>query len=116
MADPPDRPAASQAGTVDWEQVQDSPDFARLRHALRSFVFPVTIAFLVWYFTYVLCAAFARDFMNIQVFGNITVGLVFGVLQFVSTFLIALYYARYADRKFDPLADELRGQIEGDAA
>ena len=116
MADPPVSPAVSQAGTVDWEQVQDSPDFAKLRHALRSFVFPVTIAFLVWYFTYVLCAAFARDFMNIQVIGHITVGLVFGVLQFVSTFLIALYYARYADRKFDPLADELRGQIEGDAA
>ena len=82
---------------------------------MRSFVFPTTVAFLVWYFTYVLCAAFARDFMNIQVFGNITVGLLFGVLQFVSTFLIALFYARHADSKFDPLADELRGQIEGDA-
>ena len=116
MADPPPSPAVSHAGTVDWEQVQDSPDFAKLRHALRSFVFPVTIAFLVWYFSYVLCAAFARDFMNIQVIGHITVGLVFGVLQFFSTFLLALYYARYADRKFDPLADELRGQIEGDAA
>ena len=39
--------------------------------------------------------------------------LIFGVLQFVSTFLIAWLYARYADRKFDPLADELRDQIEG---
>jgi len=76
----------------------------------------VTIAFLIWYFTYVLCAAFARDFMNIQVIGHITVGLLFGVLQFVSTILIALFYARHADRKFDPLADQLRGKIEGDAA
>ena len=42
---------------------------------LRSFVFPTTVGFLVWYFTYVLCAAFARDFMDIKVFGNITVGL-----------------------------------------
>ena len=44
--------------------------------------------------------------MNIQVFGHITVGLIFGVLQFISTFLIALWYARYANSKFDPLADD----------
>jgi uncharacterized membrane protein (DUF485 family) len=113
MADPPAAPVAALDSAVEWETVQDSPEFAKLRHALRSFVFPVTIAFLVWYFTYVLCAAFARDFMNIQVFGHITVGLLFGVLQFISTFLIALWYAKYADKKFDPLADKLRGQIEG---
>jgi len=113
MADPPI--AQDTTSAVDWETVQASPDFAKLRHALRSFVFPVTIAFLIWYFTYVLCAAFARDFMNIQVFGHITVGLIFGVLQFVSTFLIALWYARYANNKVDPLADELRGQLEGAA-
>ena len=115
MADPPAAPADSLASSVEWETLQDSPEFGRLRHALRSFVFPVTIGFLVWYFSYVLCAAFARDFMNIQVFGHITVGLIFGVLQFVSTFLIALWYARYANNKVDPLADELRGQIEGAA-
>ena len=113
MADPPAAPVAALDSAVEWETVQDSPEFAKLRHVLRSFVFPVTIAFLVWYFSYVLCAAFARDFMNIQVFGHITVGLLFGVLQFISTFLIALWYAKYADKKFDPLADKLRGQIEG---
>jgi uncharacterized membrane protein (DUF485 family) len=36
-------------------------------------------------------------------------------LQFVSTFAIAIAYARYANRRFDPLADELRGQIESSA-
>ena len=113
MADPPAAPATTLASTVEWETIQDSPEFGRLRHALRSFVFPVTIAFLVWYFSYVLCAAFARDFMNTQVVGHITIGLIFGVLQFISTFLIALLYARYANSKIDPLADDLRGQIEG---
>jgi uncharacterized membrane protein (DUF485 family) len=120
MADPPSVPPEAMAGSSpvvtsadEWEAAQDSPEFGRLRHALRSFVFPTTIAFLVWYFAYVLCAAFARDFMNIQVFGNVTVGLLFGVLQFVSTFLIALFYARHADSRIDPLADRLRGEIEG---
>lgn len=114
MAEPP-ATAEVAASTVNWEQVQDSPEFAKLRHALRSFVFPVTIAFLVWYFTYVLCAAFARDFMNIKVFGVFTVGLLFGLLQFVTTFLIALFYARHMNSKFDAQADRLRDEIEGTA-
>lgn len=113
MAEPRTTAAESAAPAVNWEAVQDSPAFARLRHALRSFVFPVTIAFLVWYFLYVLCAAFARDFMNIKVFGNINVGLLFGILQFVTTFLIALFYARHMNSKFDPEADKLRDEIEG---
>ena len=113
MAEPPPTTAVSSASTVNWEAVQDSPDFRKLRHALRSFVFPVTVAFLVWYFSYVLCAAFARDFMDTKVFGNINIGLLFGLLQFVTTFLIALLYARHMNSKFDPEADQLRDEIEG---
>jgi uncharacterized membrane protein (DUF485 family) len=41
------------------------------------------------------------------------VGLVFGLLQFVSTFLITFLYVRFADRRLDPLAAELRTEIEG---
>jgi uncharacterized membrane protein (DUF485 family) len=113
MAEPPVTAAPTTAETVDWQEVQDSPAFTHLRHALRSFIFPVTIAFLVWYFTYVLCAAFARDFMNIKVIGEFNIGLIFGLLQFVTTFLIALFYARHMNSKFDPEADKLRDEIEG---
>ncbi|WP_395725372.1 DUF485 domain-containing protein [Nakamurella sp.] len=112
MAEPPST-AQTSAETVNWEELQDSPAFAHLRQALRSFIFPVTVAFLVWYFTYVLCAAFARDFMNIKVFGEFNIGLIFGLLQFVTTFLIALFYARHMNSKFDPEADKLRDEIEG---
>ena len=113
MAEPPSTAQQSPAETVNWEQVQDSPAFTHLRHALRSFIFPVTVAFLVWYFLYVLCAAFARDFMNIKVIGEFNTGLIFGLLQFVTTFLIALFYARHMNRTFDPEADKLRDEIEG---
>jgi len=46
--------------------------------------------------------------MAIKVFGNVNVALVFGLLQFVSTFGIALAYGRFANRRLDPLAQELR--------
>lgn len=110
MAEPPSHAAAITA--AEWETVQAGPEFGRLRRAVRSFIFPTTVAFLTWYLLYVLMAAFARPIMNTQVFGNITLGLVFGLLQFVTTFGIAVLYARYANRKMDPLADELRDDIE----
>ena len=43
---------------------------------------------------------------------NITVGLIFGLLQFVSTFAITIWYVRYADRRLDPLATQLREELE----
>jgi len=52
--------------------------------------------------------------MSTKVAGNITIGLIFGLLQFVSTFAITIAYVRWADRQFDPAAEALREQIEGD--
>jgi len=96
-------------------EVQQSPDFARLRHTLRSFVFPMTVAFFLWYALYVLLSAYARGFMSVKLVGNINVALLFGLLQFVSTFLIAWYYSKYAAERIDPLADQVRDELEAAA-
>jgi uncharacterized membrane protein (DUF485 family) len=97
----------------DWEAVQSSPEFQDLRHRLRSFIFPVTGLFLTWYLLYVLCATYAPAFMSAKLWGNITVGLVFGLLQFVSTFAITWWYMRFTARRFDPLSEQLREELEG---
>ena len=96
-----------------YAEVAQSEDFGRLRKTFRGFVFPVTVAFFLWYALYVFLSAYARDFMGTKIVGNINVGLVFGLLQFVSTFVIAWWDARWASRKLDPLADEIRHRIEG---
>jgi uncharacterized membrane protein (DUF485 family) len=95
-----------------YRDVQLSPDFTELRRRFRRFVFPMTALFLAWYFLYVLLAAYAHDFMATKVFGNITVGLLFGLGQFASTFIITMVYARWADRQLDPVGERLRNQIE----
>lgn len=87
--------------------VQNSEEFADLRRRFRKFVFPMTALFMAWYFLYVFLAVFATDFMSTKVIGNINVGLIFGLLQFVSTFAITMLYARWADRDFDPRAEAL---------
>lgn len=75
-------------------------------------MFPVAIAFLVWYFAYVLLAAYAKDFMATPVFGNVNIGLLLGLGQFVSTFALTMWYVRYANRNLDPLAAEIRADLE----
>ena len=99
-----------------YVEVANSEEFAGLRKALRGFVFPMTAAFFLWYALYVLLSAYARDFMGTKVIGNINIALIFGLLQFVSTFLIAWLYSRYASRKLDPPAERLKRRVEDGAA
>lgn len=106
---------SSPAEVRDWEAVQAEPEFQELRRRLRSFVFPVTGLFLAWYLLYVLLANYASGFMSIKVLGNINIGLIFGLLQFVTTFAITAWYVRYANDRLDPLAGKLRSEL-GDRA
>ena len=99
-------------GTV-YEQVQATEEFADLRSRLRRFIFPMSAVFLIWYLAYVLLASYAREFMATKVVGNINIGLIIGLLQFASTFLITTLYVRYANKHIDPAAEKLRERIEG---
>ena len=109
MSDPND---ISEERAARYLEVQNSQEFAALRKKFRGFVFPMTGAFLAWYFLYVVLATYATDFMSQKLFGNITVGLVLGLLQFVTTFAITMYYARWADRELDPAAEKLAEHME----
>ena len=104
--------SAAPPDPTSYVAVQASPEFIELRKTLRGFVFPMTLAFFVWYALYVLLSAYARSFMGIKLLGNINVALVFGLLQFVTTFLIAWLYARFAGRKLDSVADAIKARLE----
>jgi uncharacterized membrane protein (DUF485 family) len=90
-----------------YDELHASPEFTELRRRYRSFAFPATVAFLVWYLLYVVLSNWGGDFMSHRLFGNINVALVFGLLQFVTTFLLAWLYSRYSTKSLDPLAREL---------
>jgi uncharacterized membrane protein (DUF485 family) len=69
------------------------------------------VFFLVWYAGYVLLGAFAIDFMATRVWGNVNVGLLLGLAQFVTTFLITGLYIRFANRQLDPRAAAIRDEM-----
>ncbi|MEV6212203.1 DUF485 domain-containing protein [Kitasatospora sp. NPDC051914] len=103
-----DTPPAAEAAAADVQRIEESAEFRGLRSAFRSFAFPVTIGFILWYLLYVLLSSYAPAFMAAKVVGHINTALVLGLLQFASTFAIAAWYARYADRRLDPPAEAIR--------
>ena len=96
-------------------ELQETAEFVQLRKKFRGFVIPATIAFMSWYLLYVVMSNWAHDFMSTKVVGNINVALVFGLLQFVTTFLIAWLYGRYMARHVDPLARGLEKRFVDEA-
>ncbi|MBJ6638124.1 DUF485 domain-containing protein [Streptomyces sp. DHE7-1] len=112
---PPAKPQAHLPSTEEFTEVQQSAEFAELRRANHSFAFPLTIAFITWYLLYVLLSCYAGGFMGTKVAGNINVALVLGMAQFLTTFLIAWWYARHAAAKLDPRAEAIKSRMEGGA-
>jgi uncharacterized membrane protein (DUF485 family) len=96
---------------IDYEAVEHSVEFQQLKRRHRNFVFPLAIGFLVWYFAYVLLADYAHEFMSTPVWGNINVGLLLGLGQFITTFAITTWYVSYANRKLDPIAEKFRVEL-----
>ncbi len=121
MPDPaPDRgavDASTRASRHDpvYDHLHETAEFQELRHRFRRFAFPATAAFLAWYLLYVVLSNWAPDFMGTKLFGNINVALVFGLLQFVTTFAIAWAYARYMNKQVDPIARQLEKRYNEEA-
>ncbi|MHB9862728.1 DUF485 domain-containing protein [Streptomyces sp. YIM S03343] len=112
---PPSKTEDRLPTSEEFAAVQDSPEFAELRQSYRSFAFPLTVGFITWYLLYVLLSNYADGFMGTKLIGNINVALVLGIAQFLTTFLIAYWYARHAAAKLDPKAEAIKSRMEGDA-
>jgi uncharacterized membrane protein (DUF485 family) len=91
---------------------QNSPEFLDLKKRFRAFAFPMTFAFFAWYLLYVLLSTYATDFMSTKVLGNVNLGILLGLAQFVSTFVITHLYVAHANKRTDPIADEMRERLE----
>src|SRR4029450_2925443 len=88
--------------------VAKDPEMVELEHRHQRFVWPVTVFFLVFYLSLPILAGVAPDLMGTKVFGEFTVGSLFALSQFLMAFVVAWTYARWAARRMDPLAADLR--------
>ncbi|MDD7942649.1 DUF485 domain-containing protein [Actinomycetospora lutea] len=111
--DSPGGSSALDATPSAYQEVQRSPEFASLRRRWRGFIFTMSAIFLGWFLVYVLLSDFAHGLVDIRIGGtNFTVGLLLGLLQFVSTFTIATIYVRFANKNLDDDAEALKRRVE----
>ncbi|MBB1510077.1 DUF485 domain-containing protein [Tessaracoccus sp. MC1865] len=94
-------------------EVARSQRFQQLRSRFRNFAFPMTIAGLASYFTFVVLSIFAVDFMSSPFLGleGVNVGLVIGFFQFALVWVWTAIYVNYANTKLDPVSAELKQEL-----
>jgi uncharacterized membrane protein (DUF485 family) len=111
--DSPGGSSALDATPSAYQEIQRSPEFVSLRRRWRGFIFTMSAIFLGWFLVYVLLSDFAYGVVNTRIGGtNFTVGLLLGLLQFVSTFTIATIYVRFANKNLDDDAEALKQRVE----
>ena len=93
------------------EAVGKDPEMIELEHRHQRFVWPTTAFFLVYYMLLNVLAGSARDLMGTKLFGQFTFGYLFALSQFLMAFVVAWVYARWAARRMDPLAADLREKL-----
>jgi uncharacterized membrane protein (DUF485 family) len=95
------------APRIDWEGIENSPEFRELVARRHGFVVPATIFFLAFYMGFILLCGYAPDFMSESVYQGLTVGYCLALTQFVMVGTLGIMYMRKSDREYDPLADKV---------
>lgn len=95
----------------DWAHIAKDPRFIELHRKKLFFLYGWWAFSAGCYFLLLLGAGYTPKLFSIEVVGNVNLGYLFALAQFVISFGIAIYYGRVADRDFDRLTHELVKQI-----
>jgi uncharacterized membrane protein (DUF485 family) len=104
------RMPADEAVTA-TEAVGKDPEMVELERRHSRFVWPATAFFLVYYMALNVLAGTSPDLMGRKLFGEFTFGYLFALSQFLMAFVVAWVYSRWAARRMDPLATDLREKL-----
>ena len=91
--------------SIDFEKIASSNKFQQLMTSKKKFIVPLTIFFLVFYFTLPFLTSYS-NILNKIAFGDISCAWVFAFAQFIMTWVLCIVYVKKASY-FDKLADEV---------
>ncbi|MFC5301577.1 DUF485 domain-containing protein [Azospira restricta] len=98
---------------IDWAAINADPRFRELHRRKSGFLGLLMIVSVGYYFLLPVGAAWFPELFRIRVAGAVNVGLLFALSEFVVAWGVAALYTRRANRDFDRLAEEIRGEIAG---
>ena len=99
------------AKTYDWSAIARNPKYLQLKKEKRLFLFGWWLGSSIYYFSLTILSAYFPEIFKIKVIGVINVGYLFILSQFVMAIFVAIYYTRVANRRFDPLTQELIDEL-----
>ncbi len=99
---------------IDFVEAKASAEYRELRGSFTSFAFPMVLTFVGLYFVFVLMATYMPHVMGRRVFGFVNVGILFGLFNFFTTYLVTFLYVRHANNNLDPRAAKLRARLEAE--
>ncbi|MBK3493669.1 DUF485 domain-containing protein [Viridibacillus sp. YIM B01967] len=95
----------------DYVAIAGSPEFKSLVKKKNSFLVPVSIFFLLFYFTLPILTSFT-DVLSVKVIGDITLVWIFALAQFIMTWTLCMIYVNKAN-KFDKEAESIIEKVKG---
>jgi uncharacterized membrane protein (DUF485 family) len=90
---------------IDYTAIAQSDKFKKLLKAKKSFIVPMCIFFLIFYYTLPIITSNSK-ILNTPAFGSITWAWVYAFGQFIMTWALCMIYNSKAP-SFDRLADEI---------
>jgi len=103
---------ASSASDVNWDAIENAPDFRELVREKRNFIIPATIFFLVYYFGFLVVVGYFPAVVDVNVIGNINLAYLLALSEFVMAWVIVYLYVRRAGT-FDRLASAIASRVKG---
>ena len=107
----PASPVSSDSD-VNWDAIENAPDFRELVREKRNFIIPATIFFLVYYFGFLVIVGYFPALVDVNVIGNINIAYLLALSEFFMAWILMYLYVRRAGT-FDRLAARILARVKG---
>ncbi|MDP9738241.1 UNVERIFIED_ORG: uncharacterized membrane protein (DUF485 family) [Bacillus sp. B2I3] len=99
------------SASTDYTKIVQSQSFQELLRKKRNFIVPLSIFFMVFYFTLPILTSYSKV-LNSFAFGAISWAWIFAFAQFIMTWTLCILYSRKA-ATFDQLVEKIVNEAKG---
>lgn len=92
-----------------YEKIAERRDFKHLVQTKNKFIVPVSIFFLIFYFSLPLLTSYTT-ILNVSAIGSISWVWLFALAQFIMTWVLCMLYVKKANQ-FDHMANEILDDV-----
>jgi uncharacterized membrane protein (DUF485 family) len=96
---------------IDWAAIDADPRFQQLHRRKVGFLTLLMGFSIGYYFLLPAGAAWFPEVFRIKLVGELNVGILFALSEFIVAWAVAALYTRRANREFDRLAEEINNEI-----